>query len=149
MIRIPFSADSETSPSGVSSSQGKRMTGEGGERLELRLGNLETKLERHARELKDRVTERVDRIESRVHRAISTLSGEKAEEDVKNVIEFSAGGKSAHHLPAASAISALNDLNATLKHTREHLDALRVSVEQMRRTIPGEGRNAPENCPPE
>lgn len=138
MIRIPFSADSETSPSGVSSAQRKQLAGEGGsaETLEVRMEKLESKLEMHARDLKDRVTDRVERIESRVHRAISSLSGEKTEEGVQNVIEFSPGGKAMHHLPAASAISALNELNATLKHTREHLDALKISVEQMRRAIP-------------
>lgn len=138
MIRIPFSDDSETSP------RRKKPTGsdqvvpmsEGPSSLESRMENLESKLEAHANDLKSKVTDRVDRIESRIHRAMSSLTGEGEDQSVENVIEFQGEPKSLHHLPAASAISALNELNSTLKQTREHLEALGVSVEKMRRSIP-------------
>ncbi len=138
MIRIPFSSDAETSQPGVSPVQRERLAKLGGnkESLETRMENLETKLEAHATDLKNRVTERVERIESRIHRAMTSLSGESDGDSAENVIEFSAGEKAVHHLPTTSAISALNELNSTLKQTREHLDALTLSVEQMRRSVP-------------
>ena len=138
MIRIPFSSDAETSQSGTTSAQRERLAALGGKSvsLELRMEKLESKLESHASDLKARVTERVDRIESRIQRAMTTLSGERDEESAGNVIEFAAEAKSMHHLPTASAISALNELNSTLKQTREHLNALSVSVEQMRKAVP-------------
>ncbi|MDF1657395.1 MAG: hypothetical protein P1U58_07270 [Verrucomicrobiales bacterium] len=137
MIRIPFSSDSETSQPGATSAQREQLASLGGkpDSLEARMENLESKLELHASDLKTRVTERVDRIESRVQRAMVSLSGESDENSAENVIEFKAEAKSMHHLPTASAISALNELNSTLKQTREHLDALCVSVEQMRKVV--------------
>ncbi|MEM1441953.1 MAG: hypothetical protein AAGF67_06395 [Verrucomicrobiota bacterium] len=138
MIRIPFSSDSE-SPQ-PEDNNGKRMSSNSirGDRgsLEKRMGKLEEKLDDHAQDLKDQVTERVERIESRIQRAMNSLSGETEGEDAGNVIEFASEAKAMHHLPAASAISALNELNSTLKQTRKHLEALRVSVDQMRREVP-------------
>lgn len=142
MIRIPFSPDSETSHPGATTSQREKLSSLGGgkrDSIEDRMGKLEAKLEIHARDLKARVTERVERIESRIHRAMNSLSGAEEGESAGNVIEFVSEETSLHHLPATSALTALNELNATLKQTREHLEALSVSVEQMRRSVP-EGR---------
>ncbi|MDF1824446.1 MAG: hypothetical protein P1U68_07375 [Verrucomicrobiales bacterium] len=139
MIRIPFSPDSETSRAGATPARRDQLARLGGrkkESLEMRMGMLEAKLEVHARDLKARVTERVERIESRIHRAMSSITGSAEEESVGNVIEFVSEETSLHHLPAASALSALNELNATLKQTREHLDALILSVDQMRNSVP-------------
>ncbi|MDF2378291.1 MAG: hypothetical protein P1U81_18785 [Verrucomicrobiales bacterium] len=138
MIRIPFSSDSETSQPGDSSARQEKLASLGGSRhsLEERMEKLESRLEVHSSDLKDRVTERVERIESRIHRAMTSLSGVTEDESAENVIEFAAEAKSMHHLPTTSAISALNELNSTLRQTREHLDALRASVEQMRRSVP-------------
>lgn len=139
MIRIPFSSDSETSSVESTPAQREKLASLGGQKkesLEVRMGMLESKLEIHARDLKARVTERVERIESRIHRAMNTISGGADEETAGNVIEFTSEDTSLHHLPAASALTALNELNATLKQTREHLDALSLSVDQMRRSVP-------------
>ncbi|MEM7603049.1 MAG: hypothetical protein AAF357_16760, partial [Verrucomicrobiota bacterium] len=133
-----FSSDSEATSPGDSSRRRQRSVGLGrsSETLETRMDKLESKLDSHATDLKAKVTDRVERIESRIQRAMTSLTGVKEGESAGNVIEFSAGDKVMHHLPAASAISALNELNSTLKQTREHLDALSLSVDQMRRAIP-------------
>ena len=138
MIRIPFTADSQTSSKRAESLHAEDAPRSGGksQSLEVRMDLLESKLEVHARDLKSRVTERVERIESRIHRAMNSLCGEAEEDGAENVVEFVSGEKSLHHLPTTSAISALNELNATLQQTKEHLDALSQSVARMRQSIP-------------
>lgn len=140
MIRIPFSSDSESHEAGSKASSRKVVmkTDSSSSTLEERIGKLEVKLDVHAQDLKDRVTERVERIESRIERAMTSLSGKSETEAADNVIEFAAEAKAMHHLPTASAISALNELNATLKQTREHLEALQNSVDQMRSAVPSQ-----------
>lgn len=95
---------------------------------------LETKLGDHAEELKVNIVQRVERIESRVSRALVTLGTETEDESAQNVVEFE-GEKTSHHLPATSAIAALNELNDTLELTRNHMEALDRSVSKMRQTL--------------
>lgn len=135
MIRIPFSTGSEardvssTSARDVSDSLGAR------EQLESRMRLLEAKLGLHAEELKASIEQRVKRIESRVSRALVSLGSEVDVEDVENVVEFQTSGSEMHHLPAAAALAALNELNDTLELTRNHMEALDRSVSRMRSAL--------------
>lgn len=99
------------------------------------MSNLEDELTAHAEELKESVTERIDRIESRFKRAMISIGSKCDSEDAGNVIEFNSDEVTLHHLPTVSALEALNELNDTIRLTREHLDALVSSVDRMRRTF--------------
>lgn len=150
MIRIPFSSSTpearfvpERSPSilrqdGTPASEEERV-----QMIEARLATLELKLVTHAEELKVQVSERVMRIQSRLENAMkffqSSSPGEDNEgdysEEAGNVLEFSADLTHLHHLHAANAREAINELNQTIRLTREHLEALAGSVERMRQAV--------------
>jgi len=134
MIRIPFSSGSEAPQGSASSVQESSVVPEGRKHLEGRMRLLESKLTTHAEDLKTSLVRRVDRIESRVSRALVSL-GTDSEEDAENVVEFESEAKDLHHLPATSALSALNELNETLVITRNHMEALDRSVSRMREAL--------------
>lgn len=96
---------------------------------------LESRLGDHAEELKSNIERRVERIESRITRALVSLGSEPEHEDAGNVVQFQQQENTPHHLPATSAIAALNELNDTLRMTRNHMEALDRSVSRMRRTL--------------
>jgi len=134
MIRIPFSTGSEAREVSSASARDHSDPGITRDQLESRMRLLETKLGDHAEELKVNIVQRVERIESRVSRALVTLGTETEDESAQNVVEFE-GEKTSHHLPATSAIAALNELNDTLELTRNHMEALDRSVSKMRQTL--------------
>jgi len=108
--------------------------------VEPRLRLMEAKLTYHAEEIHRGVVERVDRIDSRIQRAMALLAADGEDRCEENVVEFrgvDAGpGQASHHsLPAIAAREALHELNATLKVTREHLDALGASVGRLREAV--------------
>jgi hypothetical protein len=149
MIRIPFSSHTET----ASPSNGKihafdsapiaapagATEGERVEVIEARLAALERKLVSHAEDLKVQVSDRVLRIQSRLENAMKPFEADSSEGeatgDVSNVLNFAGDFTQLHHLHATNACSALNDLNQTLKVTREHLEALASSVDRMKRSV--------------
>ena len=96
---------------------------------------LESELTAHAQDLKESVTQRIDRIESRFQRALVSIGTKTDEENPANIIEFNSSEVRLHHLPTVAALEALNELNATLRLTKEHLDALNTSVTRMRRAV--------------
>jgi hypothetical protein len=109
---------------------------------EERLRIMEETLARHAEEIHSSALERIGRIESRVHRAVFLLAPETGEPREENVVDFHQGdaNSEAHHsLPSKSAQEALLELNATLKVTREHLDALGSSVQRLRAALKARG----------
>ena len=134
MIRIPFSTGSEAHEVSSASFQESVVSDNTRDQLESRMKLLETKLGDHAEELKSNIVQRVDRIESRVSRALVTMGADSEDENAENVVEFQGEGDS-HHLPATSAIGALNELNQTLELTRNHMEALNRSVTRMRETL--------------
>jgi len=145
MIRVPFSSASEarqvtevTRPplraDGTPASEGERVA-----MIEARLATLEVKLVSHAEELKVQISERVVRIQSRLENAMRPFEGgvdeNAAEEGAMNVVPFGGESKDQHHLHASNAREALNELNQTLRLTREHLEALSSSVDRMRQSV--------------
>ncbi len=141
MIRIPFSGSTSTHGSAASRLRAHTdeiMPEESGkvDRLDMRMHLLEDKLASHAEDLQSNVAERVDQIESRFERAMRSLCADDASGDsIENVIEFAAENVELHHLPTTAALEALNDLNDTIRLTREHLDALGTSVARMRDAV--------------
>jgi len=139
MIRIPF--DDQVGNATATASGETTRSAVGAEQTEERLRFMEETLARHAGEIHSSALERIGRIESRVHRAVFLLSSDAAEQCEENVVEFcgaggGAGGTVGHHaLPAKAAQDALFELNATLKVTREHLDALGSSVRRLRAAV--------------
>lgn len=134
MIRVPSTSQPSEPESGPSISRpAGRGTGE--EDLEDRMTFLESELTAHAKDLKESVTQRIDRIESRFQRALVSIGSKTDEENPANIIEFNSSEVRLHHLPTVAALEALNELNATLRLTREHLDALNTSVTRMRRAV--------------
>lgn len=145
MIRVPFSSASEARSvtdlerppfraDGTPASDKERVA-----LIEARLATLEVKLVSHAEELKLQVSERIVRIQSRLENAIRPFEegvGKNTEEDAAaNVVPFAPVSKDQHHLHASNACEALNELNQTLRLTREHLDALSSSVNRMRQSV--------------
>ncbi len=150
MIRIPFSNSApearfvtERSPStlrqdGTPASEEERV-----QMIEARLATLELKLVTHAEELKVQVSERVMRIQSRLENAMKFFQSSSPEDDgegecladAENVLAFSADLTHLHHLHAANAHEAINELNQTIRLTREHLEALAGSVDRMRQAV--------------
>ncbi len=145
MIRVPFSSASEARQvtdvartprraDGTPASEEERVA-----MIESRLANLEVKLVSHAEELKHQISERVVRIQSRLENAMRPFEGgidENAlDEGVMNVVPFGGESKDQHHLHASNAREALNELNQTLRLTREHLEALSSSVDRMRQSV--------------
>lgn len=136
MIRIPFSDGSQAyDPDGPMPREDDAEVRSGRELLESRMVLLESKLSVHAEDLRESVVRRVERIESRVSRALTSLGSGQDTPDPDNVVEFAEAGRDLHHLPAVAAVSALNELNATLELTRNHLDALDASVDRMRTAL--------------
>jgi hypothetical protein len=154
MIRIPFSAHSEAaSPSKgkIHPFEGKRTATQSDETqsgasetervevIEARLAALERKLVRHAEDLKVQVSDRVLRIQSRLENAMKPFEVESPEMELdgndSNILSFAGEFTQLHHLHATNGCTALNDLNQTLKATREHLEALASSVERMKRSV--------------
>ena len=135
MIRIPFSAATESKEdrSGLSSASSHSSSAKSVEEIDARISLLERKLTNHAEELKSNITDRVDRIESRFQRAMVSLGSEADSENEGNIVEFKNEQVTLHHLPATAALNALNELNDTLRLTRDHVEALGESVERMRR----------------
>lgn len=136
MIRIPFSSATEpgetrrkTRPRGPVEDF-PELSGD----LDERIAALETNLTTHAEELTRNVVSRVDRIESRFHRALVSMGGDEEKLETENVIEFTSDQVSLHHLPTVAALEALNELNHTLRLTREHVDALSDTVTRMKRS---------------
>ncbi len=112
--------------------------------IEARLSSLELRLVAHAEELKMQVSQRVMRIQSRVERAIRPFQPEserkRTERSADNIVEFGMdlaeeGRQGDHPLHARNARAAMNELNETLRLTREHLEALSGSIERMRRSM--------------
>ncbi|MBP6783155.1 MAG: hypothetical protein KA152_05165 [Verrucomicrobiales bacterium] len=142
MIRVPFSSLSDARPSPDANRHSLRADGspttekERVEMIEARLATLELKLVSHAEELKLQVSERVLRIQSRLENAMKPFQSEvdsgETGEGADNVVAFVTDEKHLHHLHATNACEALNDLNQTLRLTREHLEALANSVDRMR-----------------
>lgn len=145
MIRIPFSSAVEARKvtelareplrsDGTVASDEERVA-----LIEVRLANLEVKLVSHAEELKLQISERVVRIQSRLESAMRPFEGgvdEKASDNgAMNVVPFAPESKDQHHLHASNAREALNELNQTLRLTREHLEALSSSVDRMRQSV--------------
>ena len=145
MIRVPFSSASEARTvtevmraplraDGTPASEEERVA-----MIEARLATLEVKLVSHAEELKIQISERVVRIQSRLENAMRPFEGgieENASGDgAQNVVPFAAESKDQHHLHASNAREALNELNQTLRLTREHLEALSSSVDRMRQSV--------------
>lgn len=145
MIRVPFSSASEARPVSDSWRHPLRPDGtpateeERVEMIEARLATLELKLVSHAEELKVQVSERVSRIQSRLENAMKPFQAEpevgETAERADNVVAFVTDSKHLHHLHATNAREALNDLNQTLRLTREHLEALASSVDRMRQSV--------------
>jgi hypothetical protein len=115
-----------------------------GERMEARLEALESRLISHAEELKSQIAGRVMRIQSRIERALRPFQPESERERVErnadNVVEFGEEGGAAnepvdHLLHACNAREAMLELNETLRVTREHLESLARSIEQMRDSL--------------
>lgn len=118
--------------------EGERMR-----RVESRLTLLEVNLVEHAEELKEQVTERVVRIESRIESALRPFHAkterQRVEDEADNVVEFSENRgpvdpQDRHLLYARNAREAMNELNETLRLTREHLDSLSRMVDRMKRS---------------
>jgi hypothetical protein len=145
MIRVPFSSASEARQvtevartplraDGTPASEEERVA-----MIEARLATLEVKLVSHAEELKVQISERVVRIQSRLENALRPFEGgvdeNAAEGGALNVVPFATESKDQHHLHASNASEALNELNQTLRLTREHLEALSSSVDRMRQSV--------------
>lgn len=145
MIRVPFSSASEARsapPKAHPPLRGDGQPASEDERvamIEARLASLEVKLVSHAEELKLQISERIVRIQSRLENAIRPFEGGEpentAEDTAANVVPFAVDSKSQHHLHASNAREALNELNQTLRLTREHLEALSSSVARMRQSV--------------
>lgn len=112
--------------------------------MEARLEALESRLISHAEELKSQIAGRVMRIQSRIERALRPFQPESERERVErnadNVVEFGKEGVETnepvdHLLHACNAREAMLELNETLRVTREHLESLASSIEQMRASL--------------
>lgn len=150
MIRVPFFTNSDSRElrhSGLTSVSSDPQPGSEssrGERMEARLEALEGRLISHAEELKSQIAGRVMRIQSRIERALRPFQPESERERVErnadNVVEFGKEGEVSdepvdHLLHARNAREAMLELNETLRVTREHLESLARSIEQMRESL--------------
>ena len=150
MIRVPFFTTAENQDlrhrglASVSSDPQPVSESSRGDRMEARLEALEGRLISHAEELKSQIAGRVMRIQSRIERALRPFQPESERERVErnadNVVEFGKEGEVTnelvdHHLHACNAREAMLELNETLRVTREHLESLARSIEQMRESL--------------
>ncbi|MEX2577501.1 MAG: hypothetical protein WD342_00465 [Verrucomicrobiales bacterium] len=141
MIRVPISTVPEALPNsprneppvcGSEPESGARKAAA----IEARLDHLELRLVEHAEGFKGEILERVERIQGRLENAMKPfLADGETGNDAENVVEFDSGEKDLHHLHVNNAREALNELNRTLRHSLEHLEALGNSVERMKRAV--------------